>query len=221
MKKIFTIIGLIICFNSYSQSVFYPAIAEDANHCTEFEIVVHNHFINNFLSKDLKWVRIQNTLSSPWTSAYCDCELCHSATDDSATFALAIGDTCQPSGHFYTNKSLAKNNGIMKIKVFPVNDRSKFVIGEYRATCWPASATFIENQKLVVSPNPANTILNIGFGSGEDYIISIISTDGKILVNEKVVSLTNSMDISAFNKGLYSVKIESAGKVFYSKFIKI
>lgn len=221
MKKIFTLIGLLFCLNGFSQSVFEPWVAIDANHCTEFEIVVHSKFINKFLTKDLKWVRTQNTLGSPWTSAYCDCELCHSATDDSATFQLPIGDSCITSAHFYTNSNVDKRNGIMKIKVFPANDRSKSVIGEYQATCWPASAKFIENEKVVVSPNPANTVLNIGFGSGADYTISIIGIDGKVIATEVVQSIANTLDISAYGAGVYSVKIESEGKVFYSKFIKL
>ena len=48
-----------------------------------------------------------------------------------------------------------------------------------------------------------------------------IKLQNGVIVNEKVETLVNTMDISNFNSGLYSVKIESAGKVFYSKFIKL
>lgn len=219
MKKILTLVGLLFCLNGYSQSVFKPAIAHNENYCTEFEIVVHSKFINKFLSNDLRFIRIQNTLTSGWTSAYCDCELCHGPKTDTADFFIKIGDSCETSAHFYPDKNYG--NGSMKVKVFPKNDPSTFVIGEYTSHCWGASVAYIDKEKLAVSPNPANTVVNIGFGSGEPYTISIIAGDGKLIVKEKVETLTNSMDISSFNKGLYTVKIESSGKIFYSKFIKL
>jgi len=219
MKKILILIGLFICLNSNAQSIFRPASVYDEHFCTEFEIIVHNKFINKFTSTDLRFVRIQNTLTSKWTAAYCDCELCHDYKTDTADFFIKIGDSCTTSAHFYPDST--KGFGAMKISVFPKNDPSKAVIGEYRAGCWGASASFIENHKLAVSPNPANTILNIGFGSGEPYQISIISTQGKVIASEKVESITNTMDISNLNRGLYSVKIESGGKVYYSKFLKL
>ena len=219
MKKIFTLIGLFFCLNSYSQSVFEPASAYNSHFCSEFDIVVHSKFTNNFTSNKLKFVRIQKTVSSKWTSAYCDCELCREINTDTGKFTLAIGQSCETSAHFYPDNT--KGIGYVKIKIFPENDPATFVVGEYSASCWGVSATFIENRKLSFYPNPANTVLNIGFGAGGDYTISIINTEGKVIVNEKVETLVNTMDISNFNSGLYSVKIESAGKVFYSKFIKL
>ncbi len=219
MKKIFTLIGLLICLNSYSQSVFVPASAYNSHFCSEFDITVHSKFTNKFVTNKLEFIRIQKTVTSNWTTAYCDCELCHDINTDTGKFSVAIGQTCETSAHFYPDG--AKGIGYIKIKVFPEGDPANFVIGEYSASCWGVSATFIENQKLAVSPNPANTVLNIGFGAGGEYTISIINTEGKVIVNEKVENLVNTLDISNFNSGLYSVKIESAGKVFYSKFIKL
>jgi hypothetical protein len=219
MKKIFTLIGLFLCLHSYSQSVFKPASAYGEQRCAEFEIIVHSKFINKFSSTDLRFIRIQNTLASKWTAAYCDCELCHDYKTDTADFFIKIGDSCETAAHFYPDST--KGIGLMKIQVFAKNDPSKSVIGQYQASCWGASASFIESKKLAVSPNPANTVLNIGFGSGESYVISIVTTDGKIIAKERVESITNTMNISALNAGLYTVKIESAGEVYYSKFIKL
>ncbi len=219
MKRIFTIIGLLFCVNSYAQSVFIPATGHKDDVCTNSDIGVYSKFINRFGSADLKFIRIQNDLTGLWTSAFCDCELCHDSKVDSANFVIGIGDSCVTSAHFYPLNSLG--SGMVKIKVFARNNRSAFVIGQFSASCTDASAIFIENEKLIVSPNPANTMLRIGFGSGEAYTINIITAQGQVLIKEKVDNLTNSIDISGFNAGLYNVQIESAGKVFYSKFIKI
>ncbi len=218
MKQIFTLVGLFLCMMGYSQSVFLPASARNEHFCTEFDIVVHSKFTNNFNTNKLKFIRIQKIVSSKWTTAYCDCDLCHDIKTDTAKFELAIGASCETSAHFYPDSS--KGIGLVKIKVFPENDPATFVIGEYQASCWGLSATFIEKNKLALSPNPANTVLNIGFGSGEPYNISILSSDGKMVVKEEVITLTNSLDISLYHSGLYTVKVESGGKVFYSKFIK-
>lgn len=219
MKNILILLGLFVCVTGYSQSVFEPASARNEHYCTEFDIVVHSKFTNNFNTNKLKFIRIQKTVSSKWTTAYCDCDLCHDIKTDTAKFELAIGASCETSAHFYPDSS--KGIGLVKIKVFPENDPSTFVIGEYQASCWGLSATFIENNKLALSPNPANTVLNIGFGSAEPYTISIIGSDGKLIVKEKVETLTNALDISLYNSGLYSVKVVSAGKEYYSKFIKL
>jgi hypothetical protein len=219
MKHIFILIGLIICLNSYGQSVFKPASATKEGYSTEAELVAHSKFYNKFFSSDLTWIRVENTLSSKWTSAYCDCEFCRDSATSTATFYLKIGDSCETSAHFYPVSN--KGTGVMKIKVFATNNTLDFVIGEYRITGWGASVAFLENEKFNVSPNPANSVLNIGFGSGEPYILSILSNDGKLIVSERVESLTNAMDISNYKQGIYIVRVESAGKMYYSKFVKI
>ena len=219
MKRIFTIIGLLFCLNSYSQSVFKPASAHKDDVCSNSDIGVYLKFINRFTDSNLMFVRSENKLTGKWTSAFCDCELCHDSKTDSASFFIKIGDSCVTSAHFYPDNSIG--TGMVKIKVFAKNKRSDFVIGQFSASCADASATFIENEKLIVSPNPANTNLTIGFGSGEPYTINILTAQGQIMIHEKVDNLTHSLDISSFNAGLYTVQIESAGKVFYSKFIKI
>ena len=219
MKKIFTLIGLIICLNSYGQSVFKPASASKDGSSKEGELVAHSKFYNNFMSSDLSWVRVENTLSSKWTSAYCDCEFCRDSATSSAKFFLKVGDSCETSAHFYPVSN--KGTGVMKIKVFATNNTLDFVIGEYRSTGWGLSVAYLENLKFNVSPNPANSVLNIGFGSGEPYTLSILSNDGKLIVSENVESLTNSMDISNYKQGIYTVRVESAGKMYHTKFVKI
>lgn len=219
MKKIFTFIGLFIALNSYSQSIFKPASAFNDGHSTSAEIVAHSKFYNNFQSSDLTWERTQNTLPSMWTSAYCDCEFCRDSSTSKANFFIKVGDSCETSAHFYPVS--VGGNGVMKIKIYAANNTMDFVVGEYRVTGWGASIAYLKNEQFKVSPNPTNSILNIGFGSGEPYTLSILSQDGKVIVSEKVDSITNAMDVSAYLQGIYTVRVESAGKIYYSKFVKI
>ena len=219
MRKIFTLLFLTVAATGFSQSVFRPATVTIDELCSEPDIIGHNWFINKFGSPNLRFVRTQNTLSAKWTSAYCDCELCHGVTTDTADFFIAVGDSCLTSAHFYPDNT--KGNGSMKIKVFDPKDPANFVLGEYMATCQSVSATFLQKEELSVYPNPTQNRLTVKFGSGEPYVLKVVSVDGKILMDTRVDGLTHILDISKLDTGLYSLQIESTGKVFYSKFVKL
>lgn len=219
MKRTFTILLILSSMIAYTQSTFRPASVSVNKDCAEADIAAYNSFVNKFFSTNLRFLRIQNTLSANWTSAYCDCELCHSVTTDSADFFIKVGDSCTTSGHFYPLDT--KGSGTIKIKVFDPNNRSDYVIGEYIASCSTAGFVFLEREQLKVTPNPATTSLNICFGSAEPYTLNIISAEGKLLMKQNVDGLNNNINISVLNPGLYSVKVESSGKVFFAKFIKL
>lgn len=221
MKIAFTTLLILFYFASFSQSKFRPASVSSHKDCSESDIGVYNAFVNNFLSPDLRWVRIENTLTSVWTSAYCDCELCHTVSTDSAMFYVKVGDSCKAtSGHFYPQNTVG--SGKIKIKVFDPNDRNNFVIGEYMANCSFASVVFIKNRELKVSPNPVSNSLNILFGSTEPYIVQIISLGTNIIITEQVAnSVKQNFDVSYLSPGAYYIKIETAKNVFYTRFLKI
>lgn len=68
-------------------------------------------------------------------------------------------------------------------------------------------------------PNPATSELSINILPAVSKI-SIIDIDGKILFNKTTSSTTEKIDISSFDKGLYTIKIESDKEVKMEKFIK-
>jgi len=218
MKRIFTILAILFTFSSYSQSVFRPALVIAEDLCSEDEIIGRSTFVNKFSSSTLKFVRIKNTLTTGWTSAYCDCELCRSVEVDSSEFFIGIGDSCTTSTHFYPKD--IKGQGTVQVKFFDPLNRSVFVIGEYRATCQSGFMIFLNIEQLKVTPNPATSTLNIQFGSTEPYTISIVSAEGRLVMNEEVSGLNHNIDISQLTAGLYSIRAESSSKVVYTKFIK-
>lgn len=218
MKKIFTVLVALIPFLSQGQSKFEPALVFIENFCKEPDIVAHTKFTNGFNAENLRFIRSQNTLSSQWTSAFCDCELCHSIDTDTADFYIAKGESCDMSAHFYPADK--KGLGVMQVKVFVPSDPSNFIMGEFRASCWGASTVFIEKENLKVSPNPAGSELNVQFGSGESYQLEILSVDGKVFLQQNISGLNHYLNISALKNGMYIAKVNSGGKVFYTKFIK-
>ena len=219
MRTILKVFLILSTSYGYCQSVFRPSSVIVEKDCSETDIAGYNKFVNNFKSTNLRFLRIQNTLSPKWTSAYCDCELCHSVDTDSANFFIKIGDSCTTSGHFYPDNT--KGSGRIKIKVYDPNDRSNFVIAEYIVSCNTASFVFLKKEQLSISPNPALSSINVLFGPSETYEISIASAEGKLLINKEVEGLNHNFDISALDPGLYSVIVESAGKVYFAKFIKL
>ncbi|MCB9252186.1 MAG: T9SS type A sorting domain-containing protein [Flavobacteriales bacterium] len=219
MKKIYTLFALFITLCSYAQSSFHPSYVVKEDFCSVPDIIAHSTFTNKYGVTDLQFVRIENTLSSQWTSAFCDCELCHDIGTDTANFYMEIDDSCEVSAHFYPVDK--KGLGVMKIKIFNPEDPDKFVIGEFRATCWGASTTFLKENEFYVYPSPANDIITIQFGSGEDYQLEIVSVDGKVFMDEQVSGLNHPLDISQLETGMYVAKVTSAGKVYYSRFSKL
>ncbi len=81
----------------------------------------------------------------------------------------------------------------------------------------------LSEKSFKIYPNPNNGSFTIEIENPEnDGIISIYNTIGmQIKTIETNSSQSQYLIKLDFNSGLYSVKIESAGKVFYSKFIKL
>ena len=72
-------------------------------------------------------------------------------------------------------------------------------------------------QKLSIYPNPASGSINVN--SDESGVIKIMSISGKLMIDSKIISGKNSIDIEALSSGLYIVEtisnsgIKSIGKL--------
>ena len=73
-------------------------------------------------------------------------------------------------------------------------------------------------------PNPANDQITIEFTSALNTVLEIKNIFGQTLYNETIKSIpakqSKSIDISAFSKGVYFIRINSGETVISSKFIK-
>lgn len=78
----------------------------------------------------------------------------------------------------------------------------------------------IENVSLSVSPNPASNVINI---SSSNIIerVKIYQINGKLISDQKVDLISESLNISRLNTGLYILKIFSFDRVDTFKFNKI
>lgn len=78
------------------------------------------------------------------------------------------------------------------------------------------------NTELIeVYPNPASTVLNISFNTGETTAIKIVNVLGETVISTSINNQNNSIDVSGLTKGVYFVQsATSTGSVPVVKFVK-
>ncbi len=70
-------------------------------------------------------------------------------------------------------------------------------------------------EAVVISPNPANTIIHINSNSVELSEVSILDFQGRIILHKK--TNLNSIDISKLSSGVYFIKLKSNNNEYLSK----
>ncbi|CAG0987329.1 hypothetical protein FLAV_02110 [Flavobacteriales bacterium] len=75
---------------------------------------------------------------------------------------------------------------------------------------------------ISIYPNPARDVLNIVFNEiiTEPTPVEIYDTFGRMILFEKINKNNNSIDISAFSRGMYLLKVKNNTNEFFKKFIK-
>ena len=63
------------------------------------------------------------------------------------------------------------------------------------------------SEEISISPNPTHGMLNIQFDESADRKIKIINMLGKIIVNRTMNKLSESIDMSDFDSGIYFISI--------------
>ncbi|NVO02715.1 MAG: T9SS type A sorting domain-containing protein [Bacteroidetes bacterium] len=119
-----------------------------------------------------------------------------------------------------TVDSLGIGIGSAQYSVFVNNPygNSTDTIGVEFTVCTGYSS--FENSAVNIFPNPTNGILNINFSEISDAIISIYNMQGQLVLSERIKNSNSSkLDLSAFNKNLYLLKIESKNSVILKKIV--
>jgi hypothetical protein len=63
-----------------------------------------------------------------------------------------------------------------------------------------------QNNEIIVFPNPGSEEINIEYSETTTYQLLLYNSNGNVVFNTKVIG-NYSMDISAFAKGTYFLKI--------------
>jgi hypothetical protein len=85
----------------------------------------------------------------------------------------------------------------------------------------PTSFDDFKIENINVYPNPANKILFIKANEKQiDYKLSILSLDGKVLIEKQKIKLSSEIDISYLKSGLYLLRLSNKEKSINMKFMK-
>ncbi len=91
------------------------------------------------------------------------------------------------------------------------------------ASCTGIHSNSIDNQSVLVYPNPANELLNIDCGTLNDKNakLKIINNLGQEVFQSRITNSQSKFNIEELSKGIYFVQIESETKIIVrSKFVK-
>ena len=80
----------------------------------------------------------------------------------------------------------------------------------------------VENNLIIVYPNPANQFIEIPLYNSQEAILKIYDVTGKMLSQTLIQSnnKTYQFDINYLSKGMYLLQISSENKKYHSSFIK-
>ena len=75
-------------------------------------------------------------------------------------------------------------------------------------------------KEITLYPNPANNTLTLDFIQQQNTTLSIYDIQGKQLLHQNISEELSQLDISAFAKGIYIIKVQSDKEILQSKFVK-
>ncbi len=78
---------------------------------------------------------------------------------------------------------------------------------------------FEQNNKLILTPNPTNNIINLELPEGH-YQISIYDQTGKKVLEQKTATSKTQLDLTYLNSGLYFIQAHTDKKTFTGKVVK-
>ena len=129
-----------------------------------------------------------------------------------------------------SNSWLPFNNGLPNVRIneLEINEADNHLYaatygrGLWRTPIYSVlSVNDFELSTLSIYPNPANDIVNIKWDRSENASVRIYDVNGKLMFYSKDQNLFNglSIDASAYNSGIYFVKINSFGGEVTKKLI--
>ena len=95
---------------------------------------------------------------------------------------------------------------------------------EYYAGVYTDINTYaLGGNKILLFPNPANDKITISIDKTDainNSEVAIYDIQGRLLYNQSIVNANVEVNISAFAKGMYIVKVSNNNKITASKFVK-
>jgi len=77
-----------------------------------------------------------------------------------------------------------------------------------------------ENRKLIIYPNPTNSLFTIETGQPDRHSIEINSLNGQLICSTIIEGTSHQIDLSSFQEGFYFITVRSKDFVTTRKIIK-
>ena len=89
----------------------------------------------------------------------------------------------------------------------------------YLSSYYKLSIADFNQNTFVMFPNPVNNQLNFDFKSldVDELTISITDVQGRVILNNRINSTNNSIDVSSLSTGLYQVTILEGSSILSTK----
>jgi Leucine-rich repeat (LRR) protein len=94
---------------------------------------------------------------------------------------------------------------------------------EKTVTITVTKSTAIDNLSVIgakIYPNPVTDILNIELQETGSYTVTILNSIGDIVTQQTVSSVNTAIDMSAYNSGIYIIKVTTGNRSYTGKIIK-
>lgn len=218
-RHLLTLCTLFIALISTAQIVVDKDSSFQSGSISDFEIIAKNTIYNTTSIDDtLRWIRIGKTLSAGWETASCDNQTCWFPEIDSNQFVVPANGSANLDIYFYPQDN--EGTGETKILLYRVNEgRNSADTLIYQASNLPVGLSNTFNiPDLSVYPNPVIDKFTVNYSSNELLNASIFK-NGQLII-ENSIETGSSIDISAFSKGTYFLKLSGANNQNVIKIIK-
>jgi len=187
---------------------------------SEFEIVAYANVVNNAASTaTFRWVKLQTTMPTGWTSTVCDINACYPDNTDSADFSLGARATGNIDGHFYPGNVVG--NGVLRVRIFEVGNVSNQVTITFIGSTNAASITSLSKPSLKLYPVPAVDFVHVELNlPSEDGQIEIYNMIGKKMAEFPMNGMKTRIPVGHLPRGQYVVRVQSSRGLTTKSFIK-
>lgn len=222
MKKIYTLLFILISFGAYSQNSLLKFIVGDTvvakKDVAALEYVAHS-FIKNISSAPLKIVWKRKLISSNETCDVqtCDKNLCYSGSVNfsSKVINLAPNDSSIIDMHYTSFECCEPEPNILQMTFCQSIDTSVNLVSAIFTCGVISDIQYFEDSKLKITPNPTSDLvtLNISNFEADKYQYQVMNLNGTIIKSNTILQNNQSIDLSGFANGMYFIRILDDHKV--------
>jgi hypothetical protein len=70
-----------------------------------------------------------------------------------------------------------------------------------------------------IFPNPTNGFITIGLDNASKYELSVINVLGQNVYTSSITDINTSVDLSSFDRGVYTIELTDGNRVYSDKLI--